>query len=179
MAKTAFVTGGTGFIGINLIQLLVSEGWDVTALHRPTSNITYLKSLPIKLAEGSITDRQSLHAAIPEGTDVVFHVAGDTNFWSKQNARQNAINIDGTRNMIDAAASKGVETFIHTSSTSAWGRVKGVVTEDTPQAGKDSWINYERSKHLGELDYRFQPMTVAVQDNYDWLVKEGLLAKSG
>jgi nucleoside-diphosphate-sugar epimerase len=120
MAKTAFVTGGTGFIGINLIQLLVSEGWDVTALHRPTSNI-----------------------------------------------------------MIDAAASKGVETFIHTSSISAWGRVKGVVTEDTPQAGKDSWINYERSKHLGELDYRFQPMRVAVQDNYDWLVKEGLLAKSG
>ena len=162
MVKTAFVTGGTGFIGINLIQLLVDEGWDVTALYRPTSNITYLKSLPIKLAEGSITDRQSLQAAIPEGTGVVFHVAGDTNFWSKQNARQNAINIDGTRNMIDAAASKGVETFIHTSSTSAWGRVKGVVTEDTPQAGTDSWINYERSKHLGELEGIGRGMKVVV-----------------
>jgi len=152
MAKTAFVTGGTGFIGINLIELLVNEGWDVTALHRPTSNLTYLKRFPIKLAEGSITDRESLAHAIPEGTDVVFHVAGDTNFWSKRNAQQDAINIDGTRNMIDAAVSKGVETFIHTSSTSAWGRVKGVVTEETAQAGKDSWINYERSKHLGELE---------------------------
>jgi nucleoside-diphosphate-sugar epimerase len=111
-----------------------------------------LKRVPIKLAEGSITDRESLDAAMPEGTDVVFHVAGDTNFWSKQNARQNAINIDGARHMIDAAASKGVETFIHTSSVSAWGRVKGVVTEETPQAGKNSWINYERSKHLGELE---------------------------
>jgi dihydroflavonol-4-reductase len=152
MAKTAFVTGGTGFIGINLIQLLVNEGWDVTALHRPASNITYLKRVPIKLAEGSITDRESLDAAIPEGTDVVFHVAGDTNMWSKRNAQQNAINIDGTRNMIDVSVAQGVGVFVHTSSVSAWGRVKGVVTEETPQAGKNSWINYERSKYLGEQE---------------------------
>ncbi len=152
MTKTAFVTGGTGFIGINLVELLVNEGWDVTALHRPTSNLTYLKGFPIKLAEGSITDRESLERAIPEGTDVVFHVAGDTNLWSKRNAHQNAINIDGTRNMVDAAVSKGVGTFIHTSSVVAWGRVKGIVTEDTPLEGKHSWINYERSKHLGELE---------------------------
>lgn len=151
MAQTAFVTGGTGFIGINLVELLVDEGWRVTALHRPTSNLEYLKRFPIDLAEGSVTDRESLERAIPEGTDVVFHVAGDTNFWSKRNAQQDAINIDGTRNMISVASSKGVGTFIHTSSVSAWGRVRGIVTEDTPQLGKDSWINYERSKHLGEL----------------------------
>jgi len=152
MVKTAFVTGGTGFIGINLIELLVDEGWEVTALHRPTSDLTYLKRFPVALAQGSITDRQSLDRAIPEGTDVVFHVAGDTNFWSKRNAQQNANNIDGTRNMVEVAASKGVGTFIHTSSNSAWGRVKGTVTEETPLEGKSSWINYERSKHLGELE---------------------------
>lgn len=152
MAKTAFVTGGTGFIGINLIELLVNEGWDVTALHRSTSNLTYLKRFPIKLAEGTVTDRESLEHAIAEGTDVVFHVAGDTNFWSKRNAQQNAINIDGTRNMIDAAASKGVGTFIHTSSVSTWGRIQGRVTDETPQRGESSWINYERSKYLGEVE---------------------------
>lgn len=152
MAQTAFVTGGTGFIGINLIELLVREGWQVTALHRPTSNLTYMKRFPIALAEGSVTDRESLEAAIPEGTDVVFHVAGDTNFWSKRNARQNAINIDGTRNMVQVSANKGVKTFIHTSSVSAWGRVRGVVTEETPSLGAQSWINYERSKYLGEVE---------------------------
>jgi len=150
--KTAFVTGGTGFIGINLIELLVDEGWEVTALHRPTSDLTYLRRFPVALAEGSITDRESLDRAIPEGTDVVFHVAGDTNFWSKRNAQQDANNIDGTRNMVEAAASKGVGTFIHTSSTSAWGRVTGTVTEETPLEGESSWINYERTKHLGELE---------------------------
>ena len=152
MAKTAFVTGGTGFIGINLVELLVSEGWHVTALHRPTSDLTYLKRFPIQRAEGSIADRESLDQAIPEGTDVVFHVAGDTNLWSKRNAQQNAINIDGTRNMVDAAASKGVRTFVHTSSVMAWGRITGVVTEETPLEGRHSWINYESSKHLGELE---------------------------
>lgn len=152
MAKTAFVTGGTGFIGLNLIELLVQKGWGVTALHRPTSNLQYLSRFPIKLAEGSITEPESMAQGIPEGTDVVFHVAGDTSFWSKQNARQDAINIDGTRNVVEAAASRGVRTLIHTSSVSAWGRVSGTITEESAMLGKDSWINYERSKHLGELE---------------------------
>lgn len=152
MTKTAFVTGGSGFIGINLIELLVQEGWEVTALHRASSDLTFMKRFPVALVEGSITDRESLERAIPEGTDVVFHVAGDTSFWSKNNARQDAINIDGTRNMVEVSASKGVGTFIHTSSNSAWGRVEGTVTEETPRLGKDSWVNYERSKHLGELE---------------------------
>lgn len=152
MTKTAFVTGGTGFIGINLIELLVEEGWEVTALHRATSDLTYLKRFAVTLAEGSITDRESLQRAIPEDTDVVFHVAGDTSFWSKNNAQQDAINIDGTRNMVEVAASKGVGTFIHTSSNSAWGRATGEINEETPQEGGRSWINYERSKYLGERE---------------------------
>ena len=152
MARTAFVTGGTGFIGINLIELLVEEGWEVTALHRASSNLQYLKRFPITLAEGSITDRDSLQRAIPEGTEVVFHVAGDTSFWKKNDARQDAINIDGVRNMVEVSAAKGVKTFIHTSSNSVWGRAKGVITEETPSDGKSSWINYERSKHLGEIE---------------------------
>ena len=152
MAKTAFVTGGTGFIGINLIELLIDEGWQVTALHRATSNLTYLKRFPVALAEGSITDPESLERAIPESTDVVFHVAGDTSFWAKKDAQQNEINIGGTRNMVEVARSKGVRTFVHTSSNSAWGRVKGIITEDTPLEGASSWINYERSKYLGEIE---------------------------
>lgn len=152
MSRMAFVTGGTGFIGINLIELLVEEGWQVTALHRPTSDLTYLKRFPVTLVEGSITDRESLERAIPRGTDVVFHVAGDTSFWSKRNAQQDAINIDGTRNMVEASAEKGVGTFVHTSSNSVWGRATGLIDEETPLEGKDSWINYERSKHLGELE---------------------------
>jgi len=152
MGKTAFVTGGTGFIGLNLIELLKQKGWDVTALHRSTSILDYLKRFPVELREGSITDKASLISALPEGTDVVFHVAGSTNMWSKRNAEQAAINVDGTRNLVEVALIKEVKQFIHTSSIAAWGPVTGDVTEETPQKGHTSWVNYERTKLSGEKE---------------------------
>ncbi len=150
MPKTAFVTGGTGFLGLNLIKALCKEGWEVTALHRSTSNLKFIKEFPVKLVEGSITDRDSLVSGVPENSEVVFHVAGDTSHWSKKNATQTAIHVDGTRNMIDVSIEKGVKTFIHTSSVSVWGAAKGVIKEETTQLGRDSWINYERTKWQAE-----------------------------
>lgn len=152
MARKAFVTGGTGFIGLNLIEQLTREGWKVTALHRPTSDLSYIQGFPVDLVEGSITDKSSLERAIPADTEVVFHLAGSTNAWSKRNAEQTAINVDGSRNMVEAAAKKGVQTFIHTSSISAWGRIDGEINETAPQMGADSWINYERTKWAGEKE---------------------------
>ncbi len=106
MTKHSFVTGSTGFIGTNLIKLLLEEDWKITALHRPTSDIAGLKALPIDLMEGSITDLTSLRGAIPEHAEVVFHLAGDTSMWSQKNEQQTKINVDGTDNMIQAAAEK-------------------------------------------------------------------------
>lgn len=146
----AFVTGGTGFIGLNLVEALSKAGWDVTALHRPTSNLTYLKRFPVNLAEGSITNIDSLRDVIPTGTEVIFHVAGDTNMWSKLNDRQTAINVTGTENIVQVAAEKGVRCLIHTSSVAAWGIQSGHVTEETPQQGEQSWVNYHRTKWAGE-----------------------------
>ncbi|NIP62245.1 MAG: NAD-dependent epimerase/dehydratase family protein, partial [Nitrosopumilaceae archaeon] len=51
MAKSAFVTGGTGFIGINLVKQLVDKDWDVTALHRAQSDLSTIKQLPVTLVE--------------------------------------------------------------------------------------------------------------------------------
>lgn len=150
MQKTAFITGGTGFLGTNLIKALCEANWKVTTLHRKTSNLKYVKDFPIDLVEGSITDKASLEQAMPENPEVVFHVAGDTSAWSKKNTQQTAIHVEGTQNMIEVAAAKGVKTFIHTSSVSVWGKPKGKITEETPQAGKTSWINYEKTKWQAE-----------------------------
>lgn len=152
MTKNAFVTGGTGFIGLNLIEQLVNDGWQVAALHRPTSDLSIIKRYPVSLVSGSVTDPDSLRELVPEGTDVVFHLAGDTNTWSKHNARQFDINVLGTRNMVEAAVAKGIPTFVHTSSVSAWGQISGHIDEMTPQTGGASWINYQRTKFLGELE---------------------------
>lgn len=152
MKKSAFVTGGTGFIGINLIKQLINRDWNVTALHRPTSDLSKLKKLPVDLAEGSITDLPSLKKAIPKNTNVIFHLAGDTNLWSQHNERQTEINVAGTKNMVTAAKTNNMQTFIHTSSVSAWGKIEGTITEQTPQKGNTSWVNYERTKWLSERE---------------------------
>lgn len=146
MARTAFVTGATGFVGLNLVQRLMAEGWDVTALHRPSSDLTFLNRFAPRLAVGSITDQASLLAAIPQGTDTLFHVAGNTSMWRKLDAEQTRDNVDGTRNVVEAAKAKGVRRLIVTSSISAYGPVSGEVTEATPSLADKSSVNYERTK---------------------------------
>ena len=147
MAKTAFVTGGTGFVGLNLIDELIKQGWSVTALHRASSDLTYLKRFKGKLAVGAITDPASLLAAIPDGTDTLFHVAGNTNMWRLGNAEQTRDNVEGTRNLVEAAIAKGVRRLIVTSSISAYGGVSGAITEETPSLAAQSWVNYEKTKY--------------------------------
>jgi nucleoside-diphosphate-sugar epimerase len=150
MARTAFVTGGTGFVGLNLVQKLKAEGWDVTALHRASSDLTYLKRFDPKLVVGEITDRASLEAVMPAGVDTIFHVAGDTNMWRQKNAEQTRNNVGGTENVVEAALKAGARRLIVTSSISAYGAVSGNVTEETPSNAASSRVNYERTKYLAQ-----------------------------
>jgi dihydroflavonol-4-reductase len=146
VSGTAFVTGGTGFVGLNLVQALMAAGWDVTALHRPTSDLKFLNRFRPRLAIGSITDQESLNAALPGLTDTVFHVAGNTNMWRKRNGEQTQDNVEGTRNIVEASIAKGVRRLVVTSSISAYGPVTGEVTEQTPSLAAHSRINYQQTK---------------------------------
>jgi len=155
MEKTAFITGATGFLGLNLTELLVGQGWQVTALHRPESNIEILKKIApgVQLAQGSITNLPSVMQAIPQGVDAVFHVAGNTSQWKKYNARQYEDNVTGTINVVQSALAKGAKKFIHTSSHSAFGIHEGVVIdENTPSNALTCGSNYALTKYLSELE---------------------------
>ena len=144
--RAAFVTGGTGFVGLNMVKELMIRGWDVTALHRPSSDLKLLKRFRPKLAVGALTDPAALLAAIPEGTDTVFHVAGNTNMWRGGNAEQTRDNVEGTRNVVEAALAKGVRRLIVTSSISAYGMVTGQIDEQTPSLAANSNVNYQKTK---------------------------------
>ena len=63
--RTAFVTGGTGFLGLNLVEQLAARGWQVTALHRPTAEVRLLRRFPVRLVEGDILAPESLRRAVP------------------------------------------------------------------------------------------------------------------
>jgi len=151
MGLTAFVSGATGFVGSHLVRELYLQGWSVHVLARPTASLEDIEGIPVIVHHGDITDRFSLKNVIPEKPDAVFHVAASTNFWSKRNAEQDRVNIDGTCNMIEAASEAGAGRFIHTSSFTTWGFQNTKLNEDSPRTDKTDWINYVRSKHLAEL----------------------------
>ncbi|HAN64653.1 MAG TPA: oxidoreductase [Rhizobiales bacterium] len=147
--KTAFVTGGTGFIGLNLVEQLTQSGWEVTALHRPNSRLTQLQKYPVRLVEGAIEDPASLDRAMPEDVDAVFHVAGDVSLWSGHKQRQWRTNVEGTRNMVATALAKRARKFVHTSSTAVYGMQTGPFDETSAKLGKNSF-NYQNSKTAAE-----------------------------
>lgn len=155
LMATAFVTGGTGFVGLNVIDQLLLGGHRVVALHRPTSDVRRLKERKVELAVGAITDRASLDKAIPDACDFVFHIAGNTSTWSGDRDVQTRDNVDGTRNVVDAALAKKVKRMVHTSSVAAYGAHENApIDESAPQRGKESPVNYERTKCLAEEEVR-------------------------
>lgn len=154
MKKTAYVTGSNGFLGINLCEELLRQGWRVLALHRATSDTRYLKGFAVEPVEGDINDPVSLARTLPLRVDALFHVAGSTSLWSRQDAEQDRINIEGTRNVVEAALAAGAKRFVHTSSISAWGMRAGTIDETAEQLGAASPVNYQRSKCAAEAEVR-------------------------
>lgn len=154
MPQTAFVTGATGFVGLNLIEELSARDWCVVALQRADSDVRFLQRFPVEREIGDVNDPASLARALPAAVDVVFHVAGDTSLWSRRDATQDRVNIEGTRHVVEAALRARARRLVHTSSISAYGLQRGRIHEGLQQAGGASWINYQRSKYLAEQEVR-------------------------
>lgn len=152
--RTAFVTGATGFLGLNLVERLAAEGWHVVAFHRATSETTPLRRFHAVCRSGKLTDPASVAIAMPEDVDAVFHVAGDTNVWGRNNDAQTVTNVEGTRAVVQAAIDRGAKRFIHTSSISAYGFHDRRVDETSEKLGAKSWVNYVRTKALAEEEVR-------------------------
>ena len=152
MNKTAFVTGASGFIGVNLVKLLCAEGWEVTALHRERSDITHLSKFPVKLVKGDICE-DNIISLIPKDTDAVFHVAANLNFNRVPDIQQDLTTINGTINVIDASIKRKIKRFIYTSSLATYGAQDRVsIIENSVSNALDIPLNYFRSKYLAEQE---------------------------
>jgi dihydroflavonol-4-reductase len=110
--KPALVTGASGFIGWHVAKLLLDRGYAVRALCRPTSQIA---GLPVEKITGDLRDPESLARAVT-GCGLVYHVAADYRLWAKDPRELYRSNVDGTRNLIAAAKTAGVERFVYTST---------------------------------------------------------------
>jgi len=144
----AFVTGGTGFVGSHLAEALVSRNYEVHCLVRRTSDLKWLEGLNVRLVYGSVTDPESLAAAVRE-KDIVFHVAGLTK--ARSAAEFLAVNAGGTRNVLAAckAHNPAVRRVVYVSSQAAAGPSRDGIplTEESPCRPV---CNYGRSKLGGE-----------------------------
>jgi dihydroflavonol-4-reductase len=146
---TAFVTGGSGFVGGAVIRALVGAGRPVRALARSEAASGTVTGLGAEPVGGNLNDRPALAAAM-SGCDVVFHVAGVNQMCPRDPAELYATNVDGAATAVHAAADAGVGRLVLTSSSASIGERSGTVgREHTPHRG--SFLShYERSKFLGE-----------------------------
>lgn len=147
---TAFVTGATGFLGRHLIDVLLEAGWTITAMVRDPKAATKILDEKVTLVKGDLINASDTRTAMPETLDCVFHVAADTSTWSKEAARQQEINVEGTRSVLHAILDKDVKRMVHVSSIAVFGEQHGPITEKTPRKGAESWVSYISTKSYAE-----------------------------
>jgi len=138
--QLAFVTGGSGFIGGRLVEALIVQGWEVRALVRGQKAAASVAALGATPVFGELTDEAALSKAMA-GSTVVFHVAALFKMWGKQE-EFNAVNVDGTRALVEAAvATPSVRKVIMVSA--------GAVVEGDPEP----LVNIDESAHAQQRSF--------------------------
>ena len=147
------VTGATGFVGSNIAAALAARGDQVRVLRRATSRLDALEGVPVEHVVGDILAPDSLLPAM-QGCQVVFHVAATSQYWRSTRETLYRVNVDGTRNVMQAALATRVERLVHTSSVAAIGypRPGRLADESQTFPPELSWWPYGHSKHLAELE---------------------------
>jgi dihydroflavonol-4-reductase len=152
---TALVTGANGFLGSAVVRALLAEGTAVRALARPGSDRRNLAGLDVEIVDGDVTQPDTLRRAAA-GCTTVFHVAADYRLWVADPKPMYRANVDGSLNVLEAAASAGAARMVYTSSVAVLGinRDRTPADEDTPVTLADMVGHYKRSKFLAEQAVR-------------------------
>ncbi len=148
----AFVTGGTGFVGANLVRLLLQQGYEVRALVRVDSCLDNLQSLDVEIVRGDLNDRNLSQQM--SGCQVLFHVAAQYSLWQTDKDILYRSNVLGTRNILSCARQAGIERIVYTSSVAAIGVGKdGIAVDETYQSPVEKLVgDYKKSKYYAELE---------------------------
>lgn len=158
------VTGGTGQIGSSIVKALAARGDYVRCLVRKSINPGLLNGLSVELVEGDVTEPESLTSAV-HGIEAVVHAAGVVSYWRRMNKAMLRVNVDGTRNLLNAAVDAGVRRFLYTSSIASIGYSDdGICDETTSYNWNGMNIGYFDTKRAAELlvrqEKRLEGLTV-------------------
>ena len=147
-----FLTGATGLIGSHLAKYLVERGDEVVALVRPTSDTGFLDSLEVvDLVHGDVSDSVASLCSVMDGCSHVVHAAALVYSGRGWDAVA-AVNVEGTRRVLMAAATSGVQKAVYISSVAVYGGSElEYDQEDTPGPGAGFSNHYARSKREAEV----------------------------
>jgi dihydroflavonol-4-reductase len=146
-----FVTGATGFLGSHVARQLLARGGDLRLLIRSTSRLDNIADIAAERVVGELRDLDSLKKGMA-GCEFVFHVAADYRLWSLNSQELYDSNVEGTRNILQAARDSGVRRVIYTSSvaTMGFGNNGRLTDEKSPVTLSNMIGDYKRSKFLAE-----------------------------
>jgi dihydroflavonol-4-reductase len=147
----ALVTGATGFVGAAVTRALLGGQWQVRVLARRGSDRRNLRNLDVEVCEGDLGDSSSLERGA-QGCDGLFHVAADYRLGAPDPAQLYRVNVEGTRNVLNAAQRAGVRRIVYTSSVATIGiPADGTPGDERTQSSLANMIgHYKRSKYLAE-----------------------------
>lgn len=147
--KPVLVTGASGFLGWHVASALIAKGCRVRAMARRAGSI---QDLDAEVVTGDLCEPESLKAAVA-GCSAIFHVAADYRLWVKRPEEIYKANVNGTRALIEAAKSAGIERFVYTSTVGCIGFVEGGLGDErSPVRIEDMTGHYKRSKFLAEQE---------------------------
>jgi nucleoside-diphosphate-sugar epimerase len=169
--RTAFVTGGSGFVGGRLIRRLHADGWRVRALARSEGSAAKVREAGAEAVSGDLDQVEAMRAGA-EGCDVAFHAAAYVGEWGTREDFERG-NVIGTENALEACRSAGVRRFVHVGTEAALMAGQPLVNVDeTAPLRPDSPALYPSTKARAEQAVRgangdgFE--TVVVRPRFVW-----------
>jgi nucleoside-diphosphate-sugar epimerase len=149
----AFVTGATGFLGGRLVDRLRQRSDTVICLVRSPEKANGLDGQGCTLVQGDLQAREAMEEAM-RGCDAVFHLAADYRVGVRDDVRESMerTNVEGTRNVLDAAAAAGVPRIVYVSTVAVFGNTHGeVIDESFEHPGRSFTSKYEETKWRAHL----------------------------
>ena len=143
----AFITGGSGFIGQQVVRKLLAKGYEVHALARSPHSTAVLQDLGAIVVPGNITDATSMREGM-QNSDMVFHLAAWYKLGSADWMQAEAINVGGTRNVLNLAYELGIPKIIYTSTVAVFGDTQGQLVNESYYREGPFNSEYDRTKWL-------------------------------
>jgi dihydroflavonol-4-reductase len=143
-----FITGGTGFIGTQLVQRLRDTPHELCCLVRDPRRARAARDAGATIVVGDVTDKQGFVDGMRD-CDCVVNLANLFEFWVPDRSTYTEVNVGGTRNVLEAASEWRVTKVVHVSTAAAYGNAAWPITE-TSSSGPKCASEYARSKRAGD-----------------------------